>query len=168
MRGGKWLTYNNNADAGVGGKLQFDEYRARGNGGGAELLEWNACSGAQCCGSETGYPAYSQFPSADDYASAHPLPNQINSTYLWNNTQGGSAMTVSVVATGAVQTYIQAGVDYFASAYSYTPYACPHPLTGSGSCNSSVAGTGGYVLGNATIGTGAAFEVGVGAVISIQ
>ena len=47
--------------------------------------------------------------------------------------------------------FAQLNRDYYSSQSTakpgYTAYTCPHPLVGSGSCNPSVAGIGGYTLG---------------------
>lgn len=54
--------------------------------------------------------------------------------------------------------------------YPYSPYTCPHPLTGlSGSCDSTKYGTGGYnITANHTIGSGPQFSIGTGATVTIQ
>lgn len=52
---------------------------------------------------------------------------------------------------------------------SYTPYRCPHDLVGSGSCDSSTAGRGGYHIGNSmSLGSGASMSIGAGAVMTLQ
>ncbi len=72
--------------------------------------------------------------------------------YFWNNKRdNGQNVAVSVVNNSSA--WIQEGRDYYsATTYEglvqkpthYTPYTCPHPLAGSGSCDYNVAGTAGY------------------------
>jgi hypothetical protein len=60
--------------------------------------------------------------------------------------------TVSVSTDGTNTTQIQANRDYFENTArpGWVPYQCPHPLAGlTGTCDSNVAGTGGYNVGGA-------------------
>ncbi|MGA2515981.1 MAG: hypothetical protein ABSG44_05470 [Thermodesulfobacteriota bacterium] len=90
--------------------------------------------------------------------------------YIWNNvrSQSGATTALYVVlfdgagagtncgnlsACDSSSNYIESGRDYFNTASTakagYTPYTCPHPLTGlSGSCNFSTQGIAGYNVGS--------------------
>lgn len=53
----------------------------------------------------------------------------------------------------------------------YTPSTCPHSLMGSGNCDSTTYGAGGYKLTNnssMSIGSGASLSIGSGAVMTLQ
>lgn len=107
MRGGKWLVHNNVAES---GSLEFTEYRAYGAPN-CEGLDWNACDGAACCTA-----ACMQCPTAADFASCYPLPNQIQDTFLWSNLQDGANM-VPWHAGDHVATYIALDRDYWLPPY---------------------------------------------------
>lgn len=164
LRGGTGLVFNNNIDIAGTTKMQFKDYSTFQTG----------CAGYTplcCCG--TDYPCDDQIGVGVDPKSAASEPY-----YVWGNTQNGSAW-VPYVWTTVMDTYpackavdkcgseyttitqIQADRDYFVSESkpeamsAYTPYTCPHPLTGlTGTCDSAVAGTAGYNVA----GTGTALK----------
>lgn len=119
--------------------------------------------------SESPYPGY--FNNACQCPSAYPIKDQVglgmdpkvahsDPAYLWNNTVGGAPLTLTIPDTSgcssacggafSMEAIIQSGRDYFLTAAkpaamtTYVPYACPHPLVGSGSCSPMVTGTAGY------------------------
>jgi len=123
-------------------------------------------SGTYCC--PDNYPCDDQIGVGIDPKTAASEP-----AYFWGNTKSGGAAWDPIAGprwdgdlgfdltaaqsedycgpTYTAQTQIQADRDYYVSVSkpaamsAYTPYTCPHPLTGlTGSCNSSVAGTAGY------------------------
>lgn len=58
--------------------------------------------------------------------TTYPCTDQINHTYVWNNTFMSGPLNVA----SADEDFIQLGRDYFTSAMpNYTPYTYPHPLT---------------------------------------
>lgn len=118
-RSGKWLIYDNEINNGV---IQFREQRALASE--CMGMDWLACDGAHCCAT----PA-ARCPTDSDYASAHPLPNQVQATYVWGNAKGATPVGITISDAVYNPTYIQAGVDVFTSEHSYTPYQYPHPLT---------------------------------------
>jgi len=73
--------------------------------------------------------SYGIMLSNDSGSSSYPMPDQIRSLYLWNNTHKGNA-TCATVKDGFT-SIIQQNRDYFCSQKSgYAPYTYPHPLTG--------------------------------------
>ena len=112
LRGGKWLMFNNTT---LSGYIMLQEYRALGiqpSGGDCRSIEFNACNGAACCEAPCG--TYNiQCPTDADFAKCYPLPNQIQNTFIWNNTQKGSEMRTNVIDTGYVQTYIVKNRDFW-------------------------------------------------------
>lgn len=89
-----------------------------------------------------GYPCVDQVGRGRDQSS-EPV-------YVWGNVdKNGNAFTTPV-GTTAKTGYITQEVDYYLSVKpGYSPYACPHPLTGyTGSCDSSLSGTSGYNVMN--------------------
>ena len=109
MRGGKWMVHNNSTHSGY---LQINEYRLAG----PEYLEWKACSGTWCCDTPK---CDIQAPVATDFAACYPLPNQVQSTYIWNNLKNGVNMTPIPVdgAGGLVDTYVALNRDYWMPSY---------------------------------------------------
>lgn len=106
MRGGKWMVHNNTTQTGI---LQTNEYRVSNPGS----IEWKACGGTWCC--ET--PRCDiQAPTASDFAACYPLPNQVQSTYVWNNLLNGSNMTPQAT-TSLVATYVALNRDYWMPTY---------------------------------------------------
>lgn len=132
LRGGWWLIYDNSfTTLGYGSSaINFTEYRA---------------SASDCY--QVQYPslcygtAYLQCETVGDYATKHPLPEQIQHTFTWNNIYNSTNQVPYVENDGAVRTYIASGTDYFPSANildakskgldaNYASYAYPHPLRG--------------------------------------
>jgi len=95
--------------------------------------------------------------------------------YLWNNTNFRFGIdsntptadcraycneTYGDSATFVMSDVIVANIDYFSSAtkpeamVSYTPYTCPHPFAGTGTCDSVTAGISGYSLSGETPAAG--------------
>lgn len=110
MRSGKWMVHNNTMEGGV---LQINEYRITG----PQYLEWKACSGDFCCPT-TPPQCNIQAPTAGDFSSCYPLPNQVSSTYLWNNIQSGSNMSPHYAGgSEALATYIALNRDYWMPTY---------------------------------------------------
>lgn len=106
MRGGKWMVHNNTAQS---GRLQINEYRVSG----PQYLDWKTCSGTWCC--ET--PRCDiQAPTASDFESCYPLPNQLRNTYVWNNLKSGTNMT-PVPTTSTVDVYVALNRDYWMPSY---------------------------------------------------
>ncbi|MGO9138329.1 MAG: fibronectin type III domain-containing protein [Syntrophales bacterium] len=103
-----------------------------------------------------GYPCRGQLGTGKDniafplpYAPGKVYPTQDkNPVYLWSNYCGTSPLAVTVPAFGFVQKHVVSDRDYINGTQhpTYTPYTCPHPLAGAGSCDYSKAGTAGYVV----------------------
>lgn len=106
MRGGKWMVHNNTTQS---GKLQINEYRVSG----PEYLDWKACDGTWCCEAPR---CDIQAPTASDFASCYPLPNQVRNTYVWNNLKSGTNMT-PVPTTSTVGIYVALNRDYWMPSY---------------------------------------------------
>lgn len=105
-------------------------------------------------------------------ADSYPKVDQINSAYYYSNTSKSVAISPALSCPNDNScecyegygtcnkpttnycspaqndsTYIQENRDYYLTTKAgYSPYTCPHPLAGSGSCDSTVKGTGGYSL----------------------
>lgn len=93
--------------------------------------------------------------------------------YQWGNSYNGTANedVLSEVTYDEECNYqhVQFGRDVIKSPKSgYSMYTCPHPLVGSGSCDSATAGRGGYHLGNANFGSGATHSFSGGSTITWQ
>ena len=108
-------------------------------------------------------------------ATEWPTEDQINNSFFWDNTVNGTGVTgITLNSADTDVLFIELSRDYFLAApgasggsesyttrtnnmtfsaeganayYPYTPYTCPHPLVGTGSCDSATAGTAGYHLG---------------------
>lgn len=124
------------------------------------------------CFTSNGYPNCESYPNYPCYPADYPIKNQVgrgyltaeddlDPAYIWNNTKpvydfsdlyASGAQTYCSDPTLQMKTFIEEDRDYYESATkpaamdSYTIYTCPHPLAGSGSCDSEVAGVDGYVL----------------------
>ncbi|MGO9138327.1 MAG: CFI-box-CTERM domain-containing protein [Syntrophales bacterium] len=112
-----------------------------------------------------GYPCRGQLGTGKDniafprpYAPGNVYPTQDkNPVYLWNNYCGTSPLTVTVPTSGFNQKHIVSGRDYVNDGThhpTYTPYTCPHPLVGSGSCDPNIAGKAGYIVSSVTASGG--------------
>jgi hypothetical protein len=102
MRGGQWMVHNNTTES---GRLQINELRVTK----PTYLDWKECSGTWCC--ET--PKCDiQAPTASDFASCYPLPNQVRNTYVWNNLKAGTNM-IPVPTTSTVDIYVALNRDYW-------------------------------------------------------
>ena len=118
LRGGQWLIYDNTFAALGWDIMSFVEYDA----------DLSHCSSLEnSCG-------FSQFACGNASGTGYPLPDQIQSTYVWNNIYNGSNRQPTVESQKYVPVYIQANRDFFVSPSkpvtlaSYTPYTYPHPL----------------------------------------
>lgn len=104
-----------------------------------------------------GYPCRDQIGRSTDsgswVASDDPIPSQaLDPAYMWNNTRNGATITSISVPIGTQKDYhILKDRDFYVSASTakpdYAVYTCPHPLAGSGTCDPSIAGVGGYDVG---------------------
>lgn len=150
LRGGTGRVFNNLAANTNSGKMWFKLTDYCYTGGDLASGCGNVCR----CAAD--YPWTDQIGVGMDPKAAASEP-----LYLWNNRRlngpwspGLSAISSTCQAACGWESQasvIQEGVDYFnsdskpAALSSYTPYTCPHPLTGlTGSCDPSVAGTAGY------------------------
>ena len=60
----------------------------------------------------------------------YPLPDQIRSLYIWNNTVPNGASARIVLQAGC-ETFIQLNRDFFTTQPpGYAPFLYPHPLRG--------------------------------------
>ena len=111
MRGGKWMVHNNTTQSGY---LSINEYRVSG----PQYLDWKTCSGNFCCPT-TPSQCDIQAPTAGNFASCYPLPNQVKNTYVWNNLKNGTNMTPAPVggSGGVVATYVALNRDYWMPSY---------------------------------------------------
>ncbi len=106
MRGGKWMVHNNTTQSGY---LQINEYRVFG----PQYLDWKTCNGTWCCDAPR---CDIQAPTASDFSACYPLPNQVQSTYVWNNLKNGSNMTPAPT-TSTVAVYVALNRDYWMPSY---------------------------------------------------
>lgn len=159
LRGGTYRVFNNVIDTSGIPYMKITDYAVH-------TYNCYGYSGTYCCPAD--YPCDDQIGVGIDPKSAASEP-----AYFWGNTKSGGAAWSPIAGprwdgdlgydltaaqaeehcgpTYTAQTQIQADRDYFVSAIkpaamsAYTPYTCPHPLTGlTGSCDSAVAGTSGY------------------------
>jgi hypothetical protein len=128
LRGGQWLVYNNTSQTvnGSGAFVNLTHYRA------STIDYWQGTLEPDC-GEEASRPLSSS-------PSYHRANDQIQSTYMWNNTVNGVQNNCPYVQSeNYVRFYIQQNRDYFCGAdqsavgLSYTPYVHPHPLQRSSS-----------------------------------
>lgn len=152
IRGGTGRIFNNVCDvATTGGWFDLKDYATFQSG----------CAGyTPNCGCPDDYPLDDQIGVGKDPKSAASEPY-----YVWNNHKNGDAWVPGTVSVGEVcntadqcgvdyteVTQIQNNRDYYTSATKpvamsgYTEYTCPHPLAGSGTCDSNTAGITGYAL----------------------
>jgi hypothetical protein len=110
--------------------------------------------GYASCVCDTEYPIADQIGRGQDQ-SLDPL-------YIWSNTTNGSPSTISLYSAGtacgevSLSDYIQENRDYYLSVKTgYSPYICPHPLTGlTGGCSVTTAGRSGYNIRVLSAGQG--------------
>lgn len=163
LRGGTALIHNNTTDSSYATGMTLALYRtceAMGRDG-------KICQGAGTYdgnevlrGGAGGYPCYQQ-PGTSGTTGTDLSP-----IFAWNNKKNGTTdITFSNNAnflnpacgeTYAQSDYVQINRDYCEhdnttacgsfSSFAYTPYTCPHPLAGTGSCNPTVAGTAEYII----------------------
>jgi hypothetical protein len=101
FRGGQGIVFNNTVNGSASWPLVVTDYRGQ--------------AGCDTCYSGCGV-----------YPTGYPLKDQINHTYIWNNTVGGSPMHIESNSPD----FVKLGRDYFDTAPAgYTPYTYPHPLT---------------------------------------
>lgn len=172
IRGGTGLVYNNIVETnshtgGTAGGVWMDIYTVRTNPGtwGGTKFYYPA-TGYFC---KTDYPTIYQIGRGKNQGS-EPI-------YIWNNTYKDNGASISIgygysggTASAAgrtlcndptynVRDLVVEGGDFClhntstsCNGYNlslYTPYACPHPLTGlTGTCDSNIAGREGYNVGN--------------------
>lgn len=97
-------------------------------------------SSARIC--KTGTDAFKTCASNGDCANSDCIiaPTQINQVTVYNNTNNSPK-------------HLVAGREWYDTVtgsnerQEYTPYTCPHPLAGEGTCDPDVAGTVGYSIG---------------------
>ncbi len=123
------------------------------------------------CACDANYPVVYQIGRGKNKQTNPTLGSQqaVEPVFIWNNTKGGSPLGLEygydVTQTCknycndqslAVQDFIKVNREYCTHntstscngvTLSYTPYTCPHPLAGSGSCNPNIAGKSGYLMG---------------------
>jgi hypothetical protein len=177
LRDGTGMYYGNVYDYHLAGSIKgwtMTPYRQEDNciANHPTLIDW-ACSSdygagylAACC--ETSYindPYQGEGYPCVGVASG-PIHNPHSEgvrepIYFWNNkkTADGTTMVDHTDVTTTASAWAMAlDRDYCVSTtgkppscggvtLTYTPYTCPHPLAGSGSCNPAIVGASGYVLG---------------------
>lgn len=170
LRGGTGVVWGNKQlGTSVGSYIRFDDYSVKQENSQSWQLYYPgcACYSDQPVAYQIGRGKNSSTPvSTGDNQTSEPA-------YLWNNKNSdGDDITIRI-GYGSPQIaafctefcedpeytmsdFIVVDRDYYVSETkpdamsAYTPYTCPHPLTGlTGSCNSAIAGTAGY---NVTIG----------------
>jgi hypothetical protein len=146
MRGGGGRVFDNVSTGTASAWLYLTDYGATGP-------QVNFGSVCQC---PSDYPIDDQIGVGIDPKSAATEP-----MYLWGNTRNGTAWALQDKATTActatcgtfaITDIIQGDRDFFnstskpAAMSGYTPYTCPHPSVGSGTCGTGAGRTGYTVI----------------------
>jgi len=163
LRGGTGMMFNNTVTGSFGSPytISLDNVRSfsqEHNFGSNPNSAW--CNGASAWDGNilnNGWPCRDQIGRGPDAALFNTTTYAASTSepaYFWNNKRdNGQNVAVNIVNNSSA--WIQEGRDYYsATTYEglaqkpvhYTPYTCPHPLAGSGTCNYNVAGTAGYSL----------------------
>lgn len=102
------------------------------------------CSDDENLSGQTGYICFEQPGSGAPSVEGKTYTSV--PVYGYNNT--GTGNMAGHVNTWNSSTHVQSGRDYFSTTQKpgYTAYTCPHPIAGTGTCNSSAAGVTGYSL----------------------
>jgi len=124
------------------------------DGNSPDLLDLNGNGKLDPGDKTSGYPCKDQMGRTGGIDAKGYQP--LSPVYGWNNNfngvVGGNLQVSDYALPNRASTqHILEGRDYFNGIPKpgYSPYACPHPLTGlSGKCDPNIAGTAGYNLGS--------------------
>ena len=160
MRGGTWMIHNNKfRGGGTSGYLMVDSQRSS-SGSCTQPLNYRCNGDASFDGNTDPKATYMGWPCLDQIGrGTGDSGEQISSpVYAWDNISvrtGGAAnaiiLNTALGGTNPAQSdHLKKDRDWYESEPDeYTPYTCPHPIAGSGSCATSGAtmyGTEGYSL----------------------
>jgi hypothetical protein len=139
MRGGTGIVTGNNFDT-ISGYW--------GSKGDLDLAVW-AIGSNENCGQ---YPSgcCSSYPCTRQVSHSHTGSDyEIDPVYYWSNTGLGLSTDGNGSSCGglSIGDVLSSGTNYTNSSKSgYTQYTCPHPLAGSGTCDSETVGASGYEI----------------------
>lgn len=119
IRGGTALIFDNSFTGSFYNPIVFTNYRSWQN---PDNSTTSACPVSVTDGGTT----VTYYPDVCTY----PAPDQIQDTYVWNNTYNGRPAVPWVTDRGLDRTDIQSGRDYFLQPRpGYTPFPFPYPIS---------------------------------------
>lgn len=166
-RGGTWLLYNNKFRGGGGAAsyILVDSQRSSSSEYPycQSTLRYHCNGDATFDGNTAPKATYMGYPCLDQIGrGTGDSGEQISSpVYSWGNIRHSDGAARNAIALNNIGGTNPAQADHLkkdrdwyegSAPDGYTPYTCPHPLAGSGSCDDEVQGIAGYTLGDDPVG----------------